>query len=130
MMQLPLDPDVIGTRQGPAMMITSEHCHDEVVLVLLEAGADIHLANNTGVTALMSASEQGHVEVVSLLLQAGADKNMADIDGDTALKFASFGRSCRSGELVVGNRCRPNFSRQQRLYSFACRICASVAAPG
>ena len=130
MMQLPLDPDVIGTRQGPAMMITSERCHDEVVLVLLEAGADIHLANNTGVTALMSASEQGHVEVVSLLLQAGADKNMADIDGDTALKFASFGRSCRSGELVVGNRCRPNFSRQQRLYSFACRICASVAAPG
>ena len=53
----------------------------DVVSALIEAGADINLANNDSCTPLFIASQEGHVEVVRALLAAGADHTLArDID--------------------------------------------------
>ena len=54
----------------------------EVVTALIEAGADINLANNDSCTPLFIASHQGHVEVVHELLAAGADHTLAWIIDD------------------------------------------------
>ena len=51
-------------------MIAAEQGHVEVVRLLLDAGADINLASNNGLTASMLAADQGHVEVARLLVEA------------------------------------------------------------
>ena len=49
---------------------------------LIEAGADINLANNDDYTPLFVASQKGHMEVVRELLAAGADHTLAWIIDD------------------------------------------------
>jgi ankyrin repeat protein len=41
-------------------------------MLLIEAGADVNVQNNTGGTALKFASGRGHTEVAQLLIEAGA----------------------------------------------------------
>ncbi len=61
----------------------------ETVQVLLDAGANVNLADQTeGFTALMTAAAEGQLEVVKLLMAHGADPTMEDVDQDTALSFA------------------------------------------
>lgn len=46
--------------------------HTEVVRLLVEAGADVNLADSNGVTPLQNARSRGHVEMASILENAGA----------------------------------------------------------
>ncbi|OLP91569.1 putative phospholipid-transporting ATPase IA [Symbiodinium microadriaticum] len=62
---------------------------EEVVRVLLDAGADKNVTNNDGNTALIVASLAGHAGAVKVLLQVGVDVDLADNDGTTALMAAS-----------------------------------------
>jgi uncharacterized protein len=52
---------------------------------LLDAGADVSLANNYGASAMGLASEVGHTDILRLLLDAGADADSPNPDGQTAL---------------------------------------------
>ena len=60
----------------------------EVVRALLDRGADINQAENSGYTPLYIASQNGHVDVVRALLDRGADINQARNDGATPLMLA------------------------------------------
>ena len=51
---------------------------------LIEGGADVNAANQSGQTALMMAALFGRGEIVSLLLAHGADPNVRDASGKTA----------------------------------------------
>src|SRR5712692_6018660 len=42
---------------------------------LVEAGADVNAANNTGITPVMNAAGMGNKEAVELLIRKGADVN-------------------------------------------------------
>ena len=57
----------------------------EIAKLLLNAGADVNIQNNTGSTALIYAAYAKQIEIVKLLLSAGADIDKQDIDGNTAL---------------------------------------------
>lgn len=46
--------------------------HQDIVRLLIEAGADPDLADNEGVTALQHAQQRGHREIEALLREAGA----------------------------------------------------------
>ena len=46
--------------------------HAEVVRLLVDAGADVNLADGNGVTPLAHARERGHEEMVAILEAAGA----------------------------------------------------------
>jgi ankyrin repeat protein len=46
--------------------------HTEVVRLLVDAGADVHLADKAGVTPLAHARERGYVTIVNILEQANA----------------------------------------------------------
>ena len=63
--------------------------NDEIVKLLLNAGADIDKQNNNGNTALILASLDNYVEIVELLLNAGADIDKQNNKGNTALFYAS-----------------------------------------
>ncbi len=46
--------------------------HVEIVKLLIEAGADVNLADNDGVTPLRHARSRGYAPMVALLEKAGA----------------------------------------------------------
>ena len=58
-----------------ALMLASARGHSEIVKILLDKGAEIHVRDFQDQTALMMASENGHLEVVKVLLKAGARPN-------------------------------------------------------
>ncbi len=56
--------------------------------MLIQAGADVNLADSKGLTPLMEASRGGMADVVRALIEAKADVNAKDKDGKTALDVA------------------------------------------
>jgi ankyrin repeat protein len=63
---------------------------DENVAVLLNANADVNLADAKGETPLMVAAQAGRMEYVLALLDKGAEVSTSDPDGNTALYYAIF----------------------------------------
>jgi ankyrin repeat protein len=61
---------------------------------LLEAGADVSLANDYGATAIGLAAEIGHAGMLEQLLDAGADVDSPNPEGQTALMAVA-----RTGKL-------------------------------
>ncbi|MGD8870667.1 MAG: ankyrin repeat domain-containing protein [Gemmatimonadota bacterium] len=62
--------------------------NEEVVALLLEAGADVEVRQEGGFTPLMGAAAAGSQALVGKLLEAGADKAARSDDGKTALALA------------------------------------------
>jgi ankyrin repeat protein len=58
---------------------------DEVVRLLISAGADVNIKGDYGDTPLHSAVEGGPTKTVELLIANGADVNAIDDDGNTPL---------------------------------------------
>lgn len=56
-----------------------------IIQMLLEAGANVNLANITGATPLMISSKQVDLAIGTLLINAGADVNAVDNEGESAL---------------------------------------------
>ncbi|KDQ07888.1 hypothetical protein BOTBODRAFT_591041 [Botryobasidium botryosum FD-172 SS1] len=90
---LQLGADVDGKCGGYAAIhvatcyLDDDDCQ-EMVDILLHAGADANLQDRTQSTALHHASYKGHVATVRLLLASGADPNIRDWNGQTALHSA------------------------------------------
>jgi ankyrin repeat protein len=57
--------------------------------ILIEAGAEVNVANNHGYTPLLIASERGYKRMVRLLLQAGAETHRTTKSGKSALDLAT-----------------------------------------
>jgi ankyrin repeat protein len=59
----------------------------ESAKLLIESGADLNRAMNTGSTPLFIASQKNHFAVAKLLVEAGANINLA-FQGRTPLQIA------------------------------------------
>jgi ankyrin repeat protein len=60
-----------------------------VACELIQAGANVNLAMNGGLTPAFWASLNGHTDVLALLLEKGADANQATNGGFTLVLAAS-----------------------------------------
>lgn len=68
-----------------ALMAASSEGHYDIVKLLLDKGADVHIQDNNGMSAFMFSSRRGHFDIVKLLLAGGANTNDKSNDGRTAL---------------------------------------------
>src|SRR5580693_5638429 len=62
--------------------------HEEIVVWLLENGADANYRYGPGYTPLLAAAANGHLEIVKALLEHGADLHAKANDGKSALAIA------------------------------------------
>ncbi|HKP92935.1 MAG TPA: ankyrin repeat domain-containing protein, partial [Chthoniobacterales bacterium] len=60
----------------------------EIVRKLIEAGAPVESADDTGLTPLMVVARQGNLEMLRMLLDKQARVNFMDFDGRTAIHYA------------------------------------------
>jgi ankyrin repeat protein len=90
--------------RGPNPVITAALKQDwEIVRKLLDAGAAIETADETGLTSLMVAAKQGNIEMVRTLLELGARIDFMDFEGRTALHYAIASRKHEALELLLAN---------------------------
>ena len=79
-----LDPDEQGDKDS-CLGVAAAFEHKNVVLALIEAGADIGYRNKNGSTPLHIAAFFCYPEITQTLIEKGADKNVLDNEGGTAL---------------------------------------------
>ena len=97
------DPNICGSLRRTPLMAASllESKAEEVMRVLLEAGADVHARDQLENTALSQASHYGSPESVRILLEAGADVHAQDYRGRTPLMLSSWSiRGVDSPEIL------------------------------
>jgi ankyrin repeat protein len=77
--------------------------HDDAELVrrLLEAGAQVGVANDYGATPMSEAAVVADVAVLGALLDAGADVDSANADGQTALMVVARGGNTAALKLLI-----------------------------
>ncbi len=85
--------NITSRYDGTALTASAHLGHDQVVRLLVDAGAPLDHVNNLGWTALTEAimlGERGqrHTNVVRILVTAGANVNHADRSGVTPLDHA------------------------------------------
>lgn len=73
----------------------------EVLIYLLEQGANLEARNSRGHTPLHTAVKNGTIEHVNVLLRAGAKTNVHDNQGKTPLHFASLQEDIASLEALL-----------------------------
>ena len=83
-----VNPDSQDGEGWTALMYAARSENQDLVLLLLKAGAALDLANRDGETALVVAVKRGNVEAARQLLMAGADVKPKDARGRTALDWA------------------------------------------
>lgn len=73
----------------------------ELLNLLIEAGADVNAADESGITPLMVAIESGNISTIKMLLSKGASINAQDTLGRTALMFAVQGISKKPDVEII-----------------------------
>ncbi|CAM9763513.1 unnamed protein product [Ascophyllum nodosum] len=83
------DPNLKHVQGGTALMEAATSESQEVVDLLLDAGADPTIRDKDGVSPLMSAAAQGRTEACKVLIAKGNDVNAMANSGGTSLMFAA-----------------------------------------
>lgn len=85
---------------------------------LIERGADVNVATNSGVTPLMVAVTKYPLVVVDMLLKANANPNAKNDGADTALILASIRGDNKAAELLVKAGANPSLKNNEGKSAF------------
>jgi ankyrin repeat protein len=72
-----------------ALNLAADNGHEQIVIFLLQRGADINYNHHIRSTALNRAILRGHENTMILLISRGADLTIEDYDGRPALSIAA-----------------------------------------
>ncbi|KAJ7409786.1 Ankyrin repeat domain-containing protein 22 [Pitangus sulphuratus] len=73
---------------GYLLMVSKTKQNENLIKMLLRAGADVNATDSSGSTALHYACEMKNQEVIPLLLEAHAETSVKNQDGETPLDIA------------------------------------------
>lgn len=90
-------------------------CMEEILQILLEANADIEIANDLGITPLMSAASSGSPKLLQRLLERTPQIDRTDIYGSTALMIAVEKDDLQSVELLLDAGANPFHQNRDNL---------------
>jgi ankyrin repeat protein len=84
-------PNITNTQGRSALMFAAWYHNNELVAMLLKAGADPNIipTDTDGMTALIASTRKGYKDTVDILLKGGADLNIKDRHGKSALGYAN-----------------------------------------
>ncbi|XP_076058403.1 uncharacterized protein LOC143035334 isoform X2 [Oratosquilla oratoria] len=105
------DKEIVNRKnkgQWTPLMYAAYYGHKDVVLLLMNFKASVHIRNDMGCTALMLAAMCGNDEVVKLLLKAGSILETRDSMDRTALFHAVCSGHHGVTELLLKHRANPN----------------------
>lgn len=83
------------------LMWASWNGRRDLIVALLEAGADANARNSSGLTALMGAASNGHAEIQEILLDHQADPNAKFWNGYTPLMWSVHRSPVRTVERLL-----------------------------
>jgi ankyrin repeat protein len=81
-----------------AIMIAAENGDQQIIQLLVEAGAEVDVTDSVGKTALMLAANNGHLETVKLLMNIGIDRYAKD---QTGWEYDALMLAARAGHVEV-----------------------------
>ena len=105
-----MSPNVKGSLGDSALMEAISLCkfppirghreHNTIVLVLIEAKADVNFRNKNGYTPLFLAADNCEPEVIQALINAGAEVNARSPSGGTALVNAEISGKTENAKIL------------------------------
>ncbi len=104
LLQYKADPnlEIRSTYSIPLIQIAAQNGFNDVLVALLNAGANINSSErNNNTTALIQAVQAKKIDTVQLLLEYGADKTQRDKAGKTALDYAFANRDSEIIKLLA-----------------------------
>jgi ankyrin repeat protein/L-ascorbate metabolism protein UlaG (beta-lactamase superfamily) len=88
------NPELVNSKGEdgiPPLHLAAAGGHLDVIKLLVDKGACVHLGDRENSTALDVAAQRGFEEIVAFLIDKGTDITRADANGMTCLHFAVFG---------------------------------------
>ena len=88
--------------RGPIAVVTAALKEEwEMVRKLIDAGAPVESADETGLTPLMVAARQGNLEMIRALVERRARIDFMDFEGRTAIHYAMVAGKREAVELLL-----------------------------
>lgn len=87
--------------ETPLMSAAWDEENLDVMRLLITAGADVNLVDESGESALSTACNEGNTEAAKLLVEAGADVNVANDEGHTSLMSAVMWSDAELVEILL-----------------------------
>ena len=91
-----------------ALHMAARYGHHEIVMILLENGADVNHRSGSWATPLHESSERAYTDTIRLLLDRGADTRLRNRAGETALHIAAGYDILDSVRLLLERGADPN----------------------
>ena len=84
------------------MCAAEENSNPDIIVALLEAGANPDLQDEDGQTALMIAADESHnPQIIIALINGGADISLTDYSGRTAYDYAKGNPVLQTNQAIM-----------------------------
>ena len=85
----------------------------QIAILLIEAGADVNIADKSGDSALIVAARNRYLNITKVLIEAGADVNKRCVDDTTALMYFALNGNQQGVRLLLRSGAKVNISRRR-----------------
>jgi len=98
----------INDVNGTSLMEAARRGHKDIVVLLLNRGADVKAHSQDGIDAMDDAADFGHADIVALLADHGADANRGGLHDEMPLNEAARAGNLDTVKMLVQKGAKPD----------------------